>query len=160
MIRLSLFPKEIFSHRALYFTFKKEGQIPGYYDTSCVIVSDAPNISLTVLSNPAKRQEYDKKGILYVQDQNVVVSNYFFSVVILSPGCSHTLCCLPTISGLPEPAQGFNTYLQWPWHKVVRYSVWWACSETHGPHPPAILGGVKIPSSKKEYGTAVPFLGS
>jgi len=72
MIRLSLFPKEIFSHRALYFTFKKEGQIPGYYDTSCVIVSDAPNISLTVLSNPAKRQEYDKKGILYVQDQNVV----------------------------------------------------------------------------------------
>ena len=119
MIRLSLFPKEIFSHRALYFTFKKEGQIPGYYDTSCVIVSDAPNISLTVLSNPAKRQEYDKKGILYVQDQNVVVSNYFFSVVILSPGCSHTLCCLPTISGLPEPAQGFNTHLQWPWHKVL-----------------------------------------
>ena len=71
------------------------------------------------MSNPAKRQEYDKKGILYVQDQNVVVSNYFFSVVILSPGCSHTLCCLPTISGLPEPEQGFNTHLQWPWHKVL-----------------------------------------
>jgi hypothetical protein len=43
-------------------------------DTSCVIVSEAPAFSLTVLSNPAKRQEYDKKGILYVQDQNVVVS--------------------------------------------------------------------------------------
>ena len=47
----------------------------------------------------------------------------FFSsmegVVILLPGYSHTLCCLPTISGLPEPEQGFNTHLQWPWHKVL-----------------------------------------
>ncbi|AQK75093.1 DnaJ subfamily B member 12 [Zea mays] len=30
------------------------------------------NEAYQVLSNPAKRQEYDKKGILYVQDQNVV----------------------------------------------------------------------------------------
>ncbi|XP_006647939.1 chaperone protein DnaJ-like [Oryza brachyantha] len=30
------------------------------------------NEAYQVLSNPAKRQEYDKIGILYVQDQNVV----------------------------------------------------------------------------------------
>ncbi|CAL4885476.1 unnamed protein product [Urochloa decumbens] len=30
------------------------------------------NEAYQVLSDPAKRQEYDKKGILYVQDQNVV----------------------------------------------------------------------------------------
>ncbi|XP_062220373.1 uncharacterized protein LOC133919848 isoform X2 [Phragmites australis] len=30
------------------------------------------NEAYQVLSNPAKRQEYDNKGILYVQDQNVV----------------------------------------------------------------------------------------
>nr|CAB3448039.1 unnamed protein product [Digitaria exilis] len=30
------------------------------------------NEAYQVLSNPAKRREYDKKGILYVQDQNVV----------------------------------------------------------------------------------------
>ncbi|TVU28617.1 hypothetical protein EJB05_20140, partial [Eragrostis curvula] len=30
------------------------------------------NEAYQVLSNPAKRQEYDKKGILYVQDPNVV----------------------------------------------------------------------------------------
>ena len=82
-----------------------------------------PQHFFTVLSNPAKRQEYDKKGILYVQDQNVVVSikQLFFSVVISSCNGSHTLFFfgLPTISGLPEPAQGANTYLQWSWHKVL-----------------------------------------
>jgi hypothetical protein len=160
MIRLSLFSKQIFSHCALYFPFKKERQILGFYDTSCVIVSDAPTFLLTVLSNPAKRQQYDKKGILYVQDQNVAVSNYFFSVVILFPGCSHTLCCLPTISGLPEPAQGFNTHLQWPWHKVLGMVSMFRDATVCIHLQSWLVSNCKIPSSKKGYGMAVPFLGS
>jgi hypothetical protein len=62
---------------------------------------------LAVLSNPIKRQEYDKKGVLYVQDQNAAVSTP-------SP-TTHPLTHLPehkniflmthfnflTISGLP-----------------------------------------------------------
>jgi hypothetical protein len=45
--------------------------------------SDNTTFLSTVLSNPAKRQEYDKKGILYVQDPNVVVSFYFFNIILL-----------------------------------------------------------------------------
>ena len=32
---------------------------------------------VTVLSDPVKRREYDKKGVLYTQDCNVTVSNIY-----------------------------------------------------------------------------------
>lgn len=31
----------------------------------------------TVLSDPVKRREYDKKGVLYTQDCNVTVSSFY-----------------------------------------------------------------------------------
>lgn len=43
---------------------KKKGE-----ENSTSIFQDI-NEAYQVLSNPVKRQEYDKKGILYVQDQN------------------------------------------------------------------------------------------
>jgi hypothetical protein len=64
------------------------------------------SLFLTVLSNPVKRQEYDKKGVLYVQDQNAAVSTPPQPSTHLP---EHTNLYLMThtyfvtISGLPEP---------------------------------------------------------